>query len=209
MEEGVYSKELEKITERIRVVYRSESGLRNGEKYIRGLLSPAERKNGWQMSEEIGEKTPYKMQQFLYRGSWNADELRDVTREYIGEEEGTLVVDETGFMKQGKKSCGVKRQYSGTAGRIENCQIGVFLTYAGRKGNAIVDRRLYIPEEWTKDSVRCKEAGVPEKVKFQTKPNMALEMLQEAYNAGFPFAWVTGDCIYGDFRDIAIPLEII
>jgi len=213
MEKSTYTKEFEKIVERISSVYRSELGLRNAEKYIRGLLSPVERKNGWQMSEEIGEKTPYKMQQFLYRGGWNADELRDVTREYIreeiGEEEGTLVLDETGFLKQGKKSCGVARQYSGTAGRIENCQIGVFLTYAGAKGNAMIDRRLYLPEEWTKDTIRRNEAGVPAEVKFQTKPNMGLEMLHEAYNAGFPFTWVTGDCIYGDFRDIRFWVESV
>lgn len=206
MKKNEYNNEFMKIMVRISGVYKSESGFRNAKKYINGLLSPAERKNGWQMSEEIGESTPYKMQQFLYRGSWNADELRDCTREYIrgeiSEEDGVLVLDETGFLKQGKKSCGVARQYSGTAGRIENCQIGVFLTYAGSKGNAMIDRRLYMPEEWTKDELRRAAAGVPKEVKFQTKPNMGLEMLKEAYAAGFPFTWVTGDCIYGDFRDI-------
>ena len=213
MEKVKYASEFEKIVDRISGIYRSELGLRNAEKYIMGLLSPAERKNGWQMSEEIGESTPYKMQQFLYRGSWSADDLRDVTREYvkeeIAEEDGTLVLDETGFLKQGKKSCGVARQYSGTAGRIENCQVGVFLTYTGSKGNAMIDRRLYIPEDWTKDVARCKEAGVPDEVKFQTKPNIGLEMLEEAHNAGLPFTWVTGDCIYGDFRDIRFWVESV
>jgi SRSO17 transposase len=116
-------------------------------------------------------------------------------------------VDETGFLKQGKKSCGVKRQYSGTAGRIENCQIGVFLTYASPKGHNPIDRRLYIPEDWVKDAERCKAAGVPERVTFQTKPQMALEMIQEATAAGTPYTWVTGDCVYGDYTDIRMWLE--
>ena len=117
------------------------------------------------------------------------------------------MVDETGFLKQGKKSCGVKRQYSGTAGRIENCQIGVFLSYAGPKGHAPIDRRLYIPEEWIKDEERRKGAGIPETAVFQTKPQMALEMIQEATAAGIPYKWVTGDCVYGDYRDIRMWLE--
>lgn len=198
---------------RIGEVFASESGFRTAGKYIKGLMSGVERKNGWQLSEVTGENAPYKIQQFLYRGTWSADELRDRTREYIrdeiAEEDGTLVLDETGFLKQGKKSCGVARQYSGTAGRIENCQIGVFLTYAGTKGNAMIDRRLYMPEEWTKDAERCEEAGVPKEIKFQTKPLIGLEMLKEAHNAGFPFTWVTGDCVYGDFRDIRFWAESV
>ena len=188
-------------------------GLENAERYIKGLLSPAERKNGWQMSEKVGESTPYKLQQFLYRGSWSSDNLRDVLRDYVsvelGEEEGVLVLDETGFLKQGKKSCGAARQYSGTAGRIENCQIGVFLTYAGSQGSAILDRRLYMPDEWMKDVERCKAAGAPSELKFQTKPNMGLEMLKEAHSAEVPFKWVTGDSIYGDFRDIRFWAESV
>jgi SRSO17 transposase len=125
----------------------------------------------------------------------------------LGEEDGVLVVDETGFLKQGKKSCGVKRQYSGTAGRIENCQIGVFLTYASGKGHTLLDRRLYIPEDWMKDNERRKGAGIPEELSFQTKPQMALEMIQKATELGVPYAWVTGDCIYGDYRDIRMWLE--
>lgn len=213
MQKTKYEIEYGKLMERISGVFRSKSGIRNAQNYIKGLLSPAERKNGWQMSEEIGESTPYKIQQFLYRGGWSANELRDVTRNYIGEEigeeDGTLVLDETGFLKQGKKSCGVARQYSGTAGRIENSQIGVFLTYATKKGNALIDRRLYLPKEWMKDTARCKEAGVPQEVTFQTKPKMGLEMLKEAYQAGVAFTWVTGDCIYGDFRDIRMWVESV
>jgi SRSO17 transposase len=127
--------------------------------------------------------------------------------EKLGEEDGVLVVDETGFLKQGKKSCGVKRQYSGTAGRIENCQIGVFLTYSGARGHSPIDRRLYIPQDWVSDEERRKSAGVPEELTFQTKPQMALEMIQEATEAGVPYTWVTGDCVYGDYTDIRLWLE--
>jgi SRSO17 transposase len=118
-----------------------------------------------------------------------------------------LVVDETGFLKQGKRSCGVKRQYSGTAGRIENCQIGVFLTYTSQKGHTPIDRRLYIPKDWFEDKERCKKAGVPDTVVFQTKPEMALEMIKQATAAGVSYRWVTGDCVYGDFRAIRLWLE--
>jgi len=194
-------------------VFASERGFKTCQKYIKGLLGPAERKNGWQLSEALGETTPYEIQQFLYRGRFSSDEIQDVLREYVGEElgeeDGVMVIDETGFLKQGKKSCGVKRQYSGTAGRIENCQIGVFLTYASQKGHSPIDRRLYIPEDWNNDEGRRKEAGVPETVTFQTKPQMALEMIQEATTARLPYTWVTGDCVYGDFTDIRLWLEEI
>ena len=200
-----------KMMIRLGKVFASDPGFRTCQKYIKGLLGSAERKNGWQLSEAMGETTPYEIQQFLYRGRFSADEMRDVLREYVGEElgeeEGIMVVDETGFLKQGKKSCGVKRQYSGTAGRIENCQIGVFLTYASQKGHSPIDRRLYIPEEWIEDEERRKEAGVPETAVFQTKPEMALEMIQEATVAGLPYKWVTGDCVYGNFTDIRQWLE--
>jgi SRSO17 transposase len=176
--------EFNRMMNRLGNVFSSESGFRTCQKYIKGLLGPAERKNGWQISEALGETTPYEIQQFLYRGRFSADGIRDVLREYVseemGEEDGTLVVDETGFLKQGKQSCGVKRQYSGTAGRIENCQIGVFLTYAGTRGHSPIDRRLYMPEEWMKDDERRQKAGVPETAVFQTKPEMALAMIQEA-----------------------------
>ena len=199
------------LMERIRKVFANESGFRMGKKYLEGLLSPIERKNGWQMAEVLGESTPYSLQQFLYRGRFSADQLRDELRGYVndtlGDEDGTLVVDETGFLKQGKMSCGVKRQYSGTAGRVENCQIGVFLTYASDKGHAPIDRRLYIPQDWHEDSPRCRKAGVPETVKFRTKPQMALEMIQEATAAGVRYRWVTGDCVYGDYSVLRLWLE--
>jgi SRSO17 transposase len=204
-------KELEKLMEEISPVFATSSGREQAKNYVLGLLSPAERKNGWQMAESLGQKTPYAIQQFLYRGQWSADQVRDCMRPYVherlGDRDAVLVVDETGFLKQGKKSCGVMRQYSGTAGRVENCQVGVFLTYASSQGFTMLDRRLYLPKEWAEDKERRRAAGVPEEVAFQTKPQMALEMIQQAVEAGMPFTWVTGDSIYGDFREIRMWLE--
>ena len=198
----IFGQEFNSLMGRFGTMFYGERGFQNAIGYVRGLLGPAERKNGWQLSEYLGEAAPYKLQQFIYRGSYSADKMRDELRKYVGEklgeEDGTLVMDDTGFIKKGNKSCGVKRQYSGTAGKIENCQIGVFLTYTSSKGYSPIDRRLYIPEDWMEDKGRLKEAGVPDKVKFQTKPQMALEMLKEATAAGVPYTWVTGDCAYGD-----------
>lgn len=192
-------------------VFANISGLQNAENYLKGLLSSAERKNGWQIAESQGEETPSSIQQFIYRGKYSADTLRDVLSDYVceilGEDDGVLVVDETGFLKQGKMSCGVKRQYSGTAGKVANCQIGTFVIYASKKGHAPIDRRLYIPSDWIEDRDRCTEAGVPDSVEFQTKPKMALEMIQEATLAGVPYTWVTGDCVYGEFGDLRLWLE--
>jgi len=206
-----YESEFNNLTMRIGKEFASEPGFQNMQNYLRGLLGPVERKNGWQMSEYLGESTPYSIQQFIYRGRYSADGLRDELRGYVcenlGEDDGTMVLDETGFLKQGKHSCGVKRQYSGTAGRVENCQIGVFLTYTSQRGYSPIDRRLYIPQEWIDDPERCKKAGVPEDTTFQTKPQMALEMIQEATVAGVPYTWVTGDCVYGDYTDIRMWLE--
>jgi SRSO17 transposase len=203
--------EFNSLMKRLGDVVPSEAGFKNLQNYLRGLLGNSDRKNNWQMSEYLGSSTPYALQQFLYRGRFSADALRDKLRNYtsenLGEEDGTLVVDETGFLKQGKHSCGVKRQYSGTAGRIENCQIGVFLTYASEKGHAPLDRRLYMPQEWIDDPERRKKAGVPDTLTFQTKPQMALDMIKEAAAAGVPYKWVTGDCVYGDCTDIRTWLE--
>ena len=205
------SEEFNSLLNRIGPAFYGELGFTNAQNYIRGLLGSTERKNGWQMSEYLGDSKPYKLQQFIYRGSYRADVLRDKNREYIGEKigesDGVMVMDDTGFIKQGVKSCGVKRQYSGTLGKVGNCQIGVFLTYSGKKGHAPIDRRLYIPEEWIEDSKRRAEAGIPEELKFQTKPELALEMIQEATEAGMPYKWVTGDCAYGDHRGIRQWLE--
>jgi len=141
---------------------------------IRGLLSPVERKNGWQLAEVNGETTPYGVQHVLGRAMWDADALRDDVRPYVvehlGAPEAVLVVDETGFLKKGQHSAGVARQYSGTAGRVEHCHIGVFLTYASPRGHVLLDRELSVPKEWTSDEARCAGAGIPAERTFATKP---------------------------------------
>ena len=179
--------------------------------YLRGLLSPVERKNGWQIAEINGETTPYGVQHLLGRAQWDADALRDDLRPYVvehlGASQAVLVVDETGFLKKGQHSAGVARQYSGTAGRVENCQIGVFLTYAGPQGHVMLDRELYLPKEWTNDEARCKGAGLPAERLFATKPQLAQQMLQRAFDAGVPAAWVAGDSVYGDNRSLRLWLE--
>lgn len=181
--------------------------------YLKGLLSPAERKNGWQLVEIIGDATPYGMQQFLYRSPWDPNAVRDDLRAYVvehlGDDDAVLVVDETGFLKKGTQSVGVARQYCGTAGRIENCQVGVFLAYASRHGAAFIDRWLYLPESWTTDRERCRRAGIPDTEPFVTKPQMALTMLKRAVAAEVPFRWVTGDSVYGDYRSIRLWLETL
>lgn len=179
--------------------------------YLEGLLSSVERKNGWQLAEQAGEARPYGMQRLLAGAKWEADVVRDDLRTYVvehlGDPQAVLVIDETGFLKQGTKSVGVKRQYSGTAGRIENCQIGVFLTYASPQGHVLLDRDLYLPQEWAADQERRQEAGVPTAVTFATKPEMARRMLERARVAGIPAAWVTGDSIYGGDRRLRVWLE--
>jgi SRSO17 transposase len=179
--------------------------------YLRGLLSPVERKNGWQLAEEAGESTPYAMQYLLNRAVWESDKVRDelqaYVRETIGDANGELVLDETGFLKKGKKSVGVQRQYSGTAGRIENCQLGVFLTYASQAGHTLVDRELYLPKSWTQDPERCRAADVPEEVVFATKPELAARMLWRTLDAGMKAKWVTGDTVYGSHRPLRAGLE--
>jgi SRSO17 transposase len=181
--------------------FRRSTAHRHACAYLRGLLSGAERKNGWQLAEETGYSQPRAIQRVLDRSVWDAEAVGDELRAFIvaelGDPAGVLVVDETGFLKQGRKSVGVKRQYSGTAGRIENCQIGVFLGYASTKGRAGLDRALYLPQEWAEDTERRAMAGVPEDLPFQTKPQLALAMLHRALDGGVPAAWVTADEVYG------------
>jgi len=169
--------------------------------YLRGLLSDTERKNGWQLAEYLGDATPDGVQHLLARADWDADAVRDdLTRyvhEHLGDPGGVLIVDETGFVKKGTKSCGVARQYTGTAGRIENAQVGVFLAYAGAKGHAFLDRALYLPKEWADDRGRCDAAGVPATEAFATKPQLAERMVKRAWRSGVRAAWVTGDTVYG------------
>src|SRR5262244_1855727 len=179
--------------------------------YLRGLLSTVERKNGWQLAEEAGDKTPYATQHLLGRAEWDADSVRDELCQYVNEQladpEGVLVVDETGFLKKGDKSAGVQRQYSGTAGRIENCQIGVFLAYASKYGRTFLDRELYLPQQWAENAERRVAAGIPEEVKFATKPQLARQMIERALAAGVPCKWLTGDEVYGNDRRLRVWLE--
>jgi SRSO17 transposase len=169
--------------------------------YLKGLLGNVSRKNGWQLAEHAGERTPDGMQRLLATADWDPELVRDDLRAYVVEHLGdpgaVLVVDETGFLKKGRTSVGVQRQYSGTAGKVDNCQLGVFLAYASRKGRAMVDRELYLPERWTDDPARCRAARVPEQVGFRTKPLLAQLMLERALDAGTPAAWVTADEVYG------------
>ncbi len=169
--------------------------------YLAGLLSPVERRNGWQIAEQIGERSPDGVQRLLRTARWDADAVRDDLRAYVvahlGHPDAVLVIDETGFLKKGTKSAGVARQYSGTAGRIENCQIGVFLAYAAPRGRAFLDRALYLPKEWAADRDRRAAAGVPPTIAFATKPALARTMLARAFAAEVPAAWVTGDSVYG------------
>ncbi|WP_437115002.1 IS701 family transposase [Streptomyces flaveolus] len=170
--------------------------------YLLGLLSEVERKNGWTLAEAVGDAGPQGMQRLLNSYCWDVDGLRDDVRALAVEEledgnDGVLVVDETGFLKKGRKSAGVARQYSGTAGRIENSQIGVFLAYASRHGRVLVDRELYLPKGWTSDRERCRAAGIPDDVDFATKPALARRMVERALAAGVPFGWVTADAVYG------------
>jgi SRSO17 transposase len=169
--------------------------------YVRGLLAPLAVKNGWTLAEAAGNKTPDRMQRLLNRASWDADGVRDDVRGYVarhlGDAGGVLIVDETGFVKKGARSAGVQRQYSGTAGRVENCQLGVFLAYASPKGRALVDRELYLPKSWADDPGRCREAGVPGDVRFSSKTDLARLMLGRALDAGMPASWATADEAYG------------
>jgi SRSO17 transposase len=179
--------------------------------YLRGLLSEAARKNSWQVAEICGESTPYGFQYLLSRADWDAAAVRDELRRYViqhlGDSNGVLVLDETGFLKKGAHSAGVARQYSGTAGKVENCQIGVFLSYASALGHALLDRELYVPKEWTDDRARCRQAGIPDERGFATKPQLACQMLARAFAAGLPAKWVTGDSVYGDDRRLRMWLE--
>lgn len=179
--------------------------------FVDGLLSGIERKTGWLMAEQAGAARPYRMQSLLGRSGWDAEALRDRVRTYaikaLGASDGVLVVDETGFVKKGGHSVGVGRQYSGTAGRIENCQIGVFLAYASRHGQALIDRRLYLPEAWVGDRDRCAQARVPEEVAFATKPAIARELIAAALDAGVPCAWVLADTVYGTDSRLRALLE--
>src|SRR5918911_53266 len=190
----------------VRAEPRRQAGL-----YLEGLLSAAKRKNGWQLAEQIGDVRPWRTQRVLSHVLWGQDAARDLCRDYavehLGTADGVLIVDETGFLKKGEHSAGVARQYSGTAGRIENVQIGVFLAYAGSKGHALIDRELYLPEDWCDDANRRAAAAIPDEADFATKPALAGEMIGRALDAGLPCARVLGDEIYGSDRPLRMDLE--
>ena len=179
--------------------------------YLAGLLGPVQRKNAWQVAEQIGDADPYGLQYLMGRSEWDPDGVRDDLREYVvrslGDPGAVLVLDETGFLKKGTKSAGVSRQYTGTAGRIENAQVGVFLALHTRSGTAFIDRELYLPEAWTDDPGRCKEAGIPSETAFATKPQLARKMLERSFRAGVLAAWVTGDEVYGNDGNLRRWLE--
>jgi SRSO17 transposase len=179
--------------------------------FLDGLLSGIERKTGWLMAEQAGAERPYRMQSLLGRSRWDAEALRDEVGAYameaLADADGVLVIDETGFLKKGEHSVGVARQYSGTAGRIENCQVGVFLSYASRWGHALIDRRLYLPRDWAEDDARRMRTAVPKETTFATKPEITRELIATALDAGLRCAFVLGDAVYGSDRRLRRMLQ--
>ena len=203
--------ELGTLKERVGALFRRAEPRRQVGLLLEGMIGGAERKNGWQLAESAGDPAPWRMQALLGRTQWDQDKARDICRDYVIERlsdpAGVLVLDETGFLKKGRHSVGVARQYSGTAGRIENCQIGVFLGYASQRGHALIDRRLYLPKDWIEDGERRKAAGIPDDVEFATKPKIGIAMVKAALNAGVPCAWVLGDAVYGSDKTLRVMLE--
>ncbi|WP_442943356.1 IS701 family transposase [Nocardia sp. NBC_00565] len=193
--------EFDSLMSRIGVRFARSEPRARAREYVSGLLAGLERKNGWTLAERAGEAGPEGMQRLLRKADWAVDGVRDDVRAYVvehlGDPEAVLAGDETGFLKKGVKSAGVQRQYSGTAGRIENCQVGVFLAYASARGHALIDRELYVPVSWTGDRDRCRAAGIPDEVGFAEKPRLMITMLERALAAGVPFAWFTADEAYG------------
>jgi SRSO17 transposase len=203
--------ELDRVHERIAGRFgRAEPRARVRE-YLCGLVAGLERKNGWTLAEHAGEVCPDGMQRLLRRAGWDVDGVRDDVRgyvvEHLGDRDGVLIADDTGFLKKGTRSAGVQRQYSGTAGRTENCQVGVFLAYASRYGHALIDRELYLPQSWAQDRERCRAAGLPQDAEFTTKPRQAQAMIARAVAAGVPFAWFTADETYGQAKWLQAWLE--
>jgi hypothetical protein len=192
---------LREAKQRIRPLFTQDRVAISAGQFLDGLLGNEPRKTGWMRAEAAGDQGPWRQQAILGRGRWDADALRDIVREYaletLCDEDAILVIDETGFLKQGKASCGVARQYTGSAGKITNCQIGVFACYVSRHGHAFIDRALYLPKEWTDDRVRLKAAHVPRDVGFATKPKIARRMIAGAIAAKVPFSFVAADSVYG------------
>jgi SRSO17 transposase len=197
----LWASSLRDVKARIRPLFRQDRVAVSAGKFLDGLVGNEPRKTGWMRAEAAGDCGPWRQQAILGRGRWDADALRDIVREYaldtLADEMAVLVIDETGFLKQGKASCGVARQYTGSAGKITNCQIGVFASYVSRHGHAFIDRALYLPKEWTEDPDRLKAAHVPDDAGFATKPQIARRMIVRALAAKVPFAFVAADSVYG------------
>src|SRR5260370_8696482 len=198
---ALWAASLREIKKRIRPLFRQERVATNAGLFLEGLLGDEQRKGGWMRAEAVGDAGPWRKQAILGRGHWDADALRDIVRDYViehlADDDAVLVIDETGFLKQGKASCAVARQYTGSAGKITNCQIGVFAAYVSRHGHAFIDRRLYLPKEWTDDPDRLEAAYVPPDAGFATQPKLATRMIAGPIAAAVPFKWVAGDTVYG------------
>ena len=197
----LWASSLRDMKARIRGLFTQERVATSAGLFLDGLLGDERRKTGWMRAEAAGDPGPWRQQAILGRGRWDADGLRDIVRDYViehlGAEDAVLVIDETGFLKQGKASCGVGRQYTGSAGKITNCQIGVFAAYVSRYGHAFIDRALYLPKSWTSDSARLTATHVPGGMDFATKPALAVQMINRAIAADVPFSWVAADAVYG------------
>ncbi len=206
-----WGQELEHLHARIAPRFVRPEPRRRALAYLKGIVSATQRKNGWQLAEHAGESRPDGMQRLLNSAIWDVDLVRDDLRAYIlerlGDPHAVLVIDESCFRKCGKKSAGVKQQYCGTTGRVENCQVGVFLSYVSQKGHTFIDRELYLPKEWIDDPERCREAGIPEETPFQTKCELARTMIERLWEARIPFAWVVADSVYGGNLDLRTWLE--
>jgi len=198
---ALWASSLREVKSRIGPLFTQDRVAASAGLFLDGLLGPERRKTGWMRAEAAGDPGPWRQQAVLGRGRWKADALRDIVREYaletLADTDATLVIDETGFLKQGKASCGVARQYTGSAGKITNCQIGVFAAYVSRHGHALIDRALYLPKAWADDAARRAAAHVPPEIRFATKPRLAVGMIERAIAVEVPFAWVTADSIHG------------
>src|ERR1700690_427934 len=197
----LWASSLRDVKGRMRPLFTQERVAASAGSFLDGLLGAEPRKTGWMRAEAAGDRGPWRQQAILGRGRWDADALRDIVRDYalktLADPDAVLVIDETGFLKQGKASCGVARQYTGSAGKITNCQIGVFAAYVSRHGHAFIDRALYLPKAWTDDPARMASAHVPDGTAFATKPGLAVTMIERTIAADVPFAWVAADSVYG------------
>jgi SRSO17 transposase len=197
----IWEKSKQEVQERMQGLFSQKRVAKSAELFLESLLGNEPRKTGWMRAEAAGDKGPWRQQAILGRGRWDAHKLRDLVRNYVmesfGEEEGILAIDETGFLKKGKASCGVGSQYTGSVGKIANCQIGVFAAYVSSKGHALIDRKLYLPKEWVQDKARRQAVSIPSEEEFASKPAIARKMIKEAVEAKVPFFWMVADSVYG------------